>query len=338
MMSKSRGALQINRRFRGVGRIRRSSGTSNRKLYNRVMDMLEELQARPEYLRAVMDGQRHVLEIYEAYSVHGVYGLPPLDGFASLGSEMEAWLLGAELAATTRQSYASCMGAIVRAGRSDATVGDLPGILAKLRDTAKPVMFNTTRSVARSFLGDTLGRFSDLYRSASNVKPRKATRRPGNPQTPEAARYIAEQLGRYGGMWWTTCCTGMSGGPTGPYLNDWYDIEPDYIRVHGTKKGGRLRCVPRIATPMRTLCGHTKYLNMLKPLGIQPNDGRRTYEAWLEAAQIPPERRRRRMGHGPKDVTELYGDSYEMRELLPLDGKMLRDYIGSDPKAALKMG
>ena len=60
---------------------------------------------------------------------------------------------------------------------------------------------------------------------------------------------------------------------------------------------------------------------------ITPYDLRRTYMKWLELAVIPRTRRRLYMGHGAKDVSDLY-ETYEVTEFLIADAKKIRIALG----------
>jgi integrase len=56
-------------------------------------------------------------------------------------------------------------------------------------------------------------------------------------------------------------------------------------------------------------------------------DLRRTYANWLEAAGIPRTRRRMYLGHGARDVTDLY-ESHEVKAFLVEDAAKLRRFVG----------
>jgi hypothetical protein len=60
---------------------------------------------------------------------------------------------------------------------------------------------------------------------------------------------------------------------------------------------------------------------------ITPYDLRRTYMAWFQLATIPRTRRRLYMGHGAKDVSDLY-EAYEVTEFLVADAKKSRTALG----------
>jgi hypothetical protein len=323
------GTFEIDRRY-SVGRIRRASGTRSPKLFAKLLLMLEELEAKPTYLQAIRDGRMSVLDVWGAYQRYGLSRLPSFDAGRPLEATLDAWLARAELAGPSRRSYRSHTRRLLALAPRNATVGDVARLVAKYRDQAPAVTFNRTRAVMRSFVakGLGLGHYDELYREVSAVRPKRESPRGGHPQTPEQARAIAEALGRYGGMWWTLCTTGMSGGVEGPYFRDRFTVALDRIEIHGTKRPGRERIVPRLATPIRALCPYKAFRKLLAAEGVTPNDGRRTYEAWLEGAGIPKARRRRYLGHGVEDMTDLYGDGYPLDEFLAGDAERVLAYIG----------
>jgi|SRR6185312_6934212 len=70
------------------------------------------------------------------------------------------------------------------------------------------------------------------------------------------------------------------------------------------------------------------------PSEATPYDLRRTYANWLEAAAVPRTRRRLYLGHGARDVTDLY-EAHEVAAFLAEDAARLRRYVeGEDASAA----
>jgi len=61
---------------------------------------------------------------------------------------------------------------------------------------------------------------------------------------------------------------------------------------------------------------------------LAPYDLRRTYANWLEGAGIPRTRRRLYMGHGARDVTDLY-ETHQVLQFLREDAAKLADFIGA---------
>jgi integrase len=341
-----KGNLRIKRTFPVGVTLRVSSGTKDRKLYKRLMDALEKCQERPEYLRAVRDGRMGPLDLYDLIDRKGIDGLPRLEGRELLEPAFERFLAtattrrGTNLSDKTVSTYRSSLNRLLTFGPTNPTVGDLPRMLKQAREAMPATMFNMCRAVAQTFVVRALGRYTETYNKCGNVEPRAHTARKGNPQTPEDARRIAEGLPHpMGAMWWTLCTTGMSGGSYGPYFRNQFDIEPDRIAIHGTKREGRERVVPRVCTPIRPARPYNAFRAALEAFGVKPNDGRHTYAAWMEHAGIAKGRRRRYMGHGTEDITDHYGDGFKMDGFLADDRARLLDFIGSEPGlVTLKVG
>jgi integrase len=80
----------------------------------------------------------------------------------------------------------------------------------------------------------------------------------------------------------------------------------DRVAIHGTKRDGRDRIVPRVSNPTRRSMGWDQYGDALKALGLQPYDARRGFSHLMEEAGITRIRRKMYMGHALGDVTGGY--------------------------------
>ena len=59
------------------------------------------------------------------------------------------------------------------------------------------------------------------------------------------------------------------------------------------------------------------------------HDLRKTFSNWCEGAGIPRTRRRLYLGHGRRDVTDLY-EEHDVSSFLENDAKALRRFVGAD--------
>jgi integrase len=332
--SGGRGTFLIDRRYQGVGRIKRASGTNDEKVYRKLLLMLDEIAGagRTDVLRSIRDGTLRPLDVWSAYRQHGVHRLPTAEHLQPLQLAVEEWLKCAEIAAKTRRDYTYVLNAVTDDAPSAAPITQLPTLLASYRYRAKPRMFNVARSACQAFLRDTVGRYHQLWVEVANVRPRRVRPKRGNPQTPGEAGMIAQPLGPYGGMWWTMCCTGM--GPSEYWDREWEILE-DRIVIHGTKREGRDRIVPRVTTPVRPLILYPAFRRHLLEAtdgAVTPYDARRSFAHWLEEAGIPRTRRRQYLGHGKRDVTDIYED-FPVQRYLGEDAQRLREHIGREPRA-----
>lgn len=122
--------------------------------------------------------------------------------------------------------------------------------------------------------------------------------------------------------------TGM--GPK-EYWGEW-ELQPDRIAIHGTKRAGRDRVVPRVGDVVRPKRGYQPFRVALAEASkstVRPYDLRRSFATWLEASGIPRTRRRLYMGHGAKDVTDLY-EHVQVAAYLEEDAGLLRRFLGRD--------
>lgn len=114
-------------------------------------------------------------------------------------------------------------------------------------------------------------------------------------------------------------------------LGGWWREETTHLRVHGTKREGRDRNVPIVRAPVRPVCWEGKFRQLLAEASggqVQPYDLRRSFAHWMELARIPRTRRRLYMGHGKRDVTDLY-EFHEVQRFLEEDGATLRTWLAA---------
>lgn len=339
--SHGRGSWIVERTFRRVGLVRRATGLADRTEaveLERLLVRLSQLR-RDEILQAFRDGLVSGDELFRAYQQDGIDGLPTVEHIKPLREAVATWLAESRLAERTGRDYKATFDRLLASADERARVADLPDLLKRYRDEAKGGRsFNLARAITRSFVSTVSGRYGRLWSELGNIRPRPTHRRSGSPQTPDDARAVSRALGRYGGMWWSLCTSGMSGGPDGPYFLEQFEVvrqkakhgEVVGLAIHGTKRRGRERVVPLLFTPVHPLVLYPAFARALRHVGLTANDGRRTYEAWLEASGVPKARRRRYMGHGVQDVTDLYGDEYPIWAFLGSDTQRLREHIGDD--------
>jgi integrase len=125
-------------------------------------------------------------------------------------------------------------------------------------------------------------------------------------------------------------------GPT-EFWGKW-EVRDDRILVHGTKRAGRERFIPRFTTVIRPAVLYPAFRRALaKHSALKPYDLRRTYANWLESAGIPRTRRKLYLGHGSTDVTSLY-EWHEVEQFIAEDRAKLAAYVfGATAKAKLRL-
>jgi integrase len=329
--------LIIDRTFKGVGRIKRATGTTNpaiRRKYSRMLTAFAD-ESRVDLLRDLRDGRISFAEALDAYQRHDLDALPSGSTARPLAKAMKAWLDRQRLAKTYSPSWVISLEQsrkyFLKQSRK-ALVADLPKVLEALRDTPwamkHPRSFNVARTAGLVFVRSTLKRSHPLYLAIHAVERRKM------PARKHASPLSVEQMVNWfpnpetddvDAFAWGMATTGM--GP-GEYWGVW-SVKADRIHVAGTKRKGRVRDVPKIHTPkpptMHTQTWSRKVTSRTRH-AVQPYDFRRTFANWMESAGIPRTRRKLYMGHGTADITDLY-ERHEVEAFLVDDAVKLDAYV-----------
>ena len=334
---QGRGTLVIDRRFPGVGRIKRATGTTDRSVFKSLSGMLDILynMGRVDLLRAIRDGKLRLHDVWATFRLGHLNELPDVDSLKPL---REAWIEWARASDVSGRYKADRERSLHRLGVTrEHAITELPELLVAYRFNCQREQhapaFRQTKSIVQAFLRDRLGRSHAIYVRVSDIQSLKAgPKGKPNPQTPEQARVIREALGKHGDTWWAMCCTGMM--PDELWGGKW-KVGPNYIHIMGTKREARDRKVPRIFTPVKPLLSQATTFNhaLTKATGgtVQPYDARRTFSHWLEEAAITRTRIKMYMGHAAKDVTDLYL-RHELAAYLESDAELLRAYLGTERK------
>ena len=328
-----RGTLVLDRRFPGVGRIKRATGTTDRSIFKSLSGMLDILynMGRVDLLRAIRDGRLRLHDVWATFRLGHLNELPDVDSLKPLRETWVEWARGSDVSGHYRKDREKSLRRL--SVTKEHAITDLPGLLMSYRlkcqrERHAPA-FRQTKSIVQAFLRDFFGRSHALYMRVSDIQALKAgPKRKPNPQTPEQARVIREALGNHGDTWWAMCCTGMM--PDELWAGKW-KVGPNYIHIMGTKREARDRKVPRIFTPVKPLVRQpTTFSHALTRATdgtVQPYDARRTFSHWLEEAAITRTRIKMYMGHAAKDVTDLY-QRHELAAYLESDADLLRAYLG----------
>lgn len=328
--------LPIDRRFKGVGRIHRASGTMDPDVRRRILRAMTTVyqDGRLDVLRAVRDGVVSFLEFLDAVTRRQLDTLAIGDTAPKLADAMKEWIEDA-----TPDYSKKHAGALETSRRyfekhdKEAKVADLPRILEELRKTLgkrHPRSFNMCRSSALAFVRGTLKRSHRLYTETQAVEPRKVPKHaPRGQITPEIARnfFPHPESDVIDAIAWAMLTTGMG---SKEYYEDRWATLADRVRIYGEKRGGRRRDVPLVQAPAVPTLGRDRFEKRFRERfqsAITPYQLRRTYAQWMEAAGIPRTRRRLYMGHGVKDVTDLY-EQHELSAFLVDDAVKLRKYAG----------
>lgn len=340
--SNHRGTFVVKRVFAGVGEIRRASGTTDRRLYRQLDEMLSTLYqgGRLDVLELVRDGQLKLLECWKHYRLGDWKRLPTAYDFEPLVTAFTAWIEHHTCSEQHRQSLRASADALTAIAGKAATISDLPAAVARYREQCdgKARTFNLARSAARTFLKHKTGRYSRLWQDVSNVPPMEVTaKRRKHPKLPDEARAIRHALNRNAGdMWWSLCTSGMR--VRAEYLAGQWRVQENHIVIKTAKHDDASRMVPliwRAVQPALTYWGFRQALRKLED-EVTAHDARRTYMQFLREAGIPRIRRKLYLGHSVGEVSDLY-EWHEVKKFLAADAKKLRTYL-SEPAVLEAVG
>lgn len=253
---------------------------------------------------------------------------------------LESWAEKHECAESTRADIRTAIRHIMKAKgvRKDTPASELPSIVRGLRDPmrATPVAFHRLRAYMLSYANIEHGARSEIYlgveevrryRKVEGKRPRKLMRRPltvaeldavcaaftdhvykrGNSKTPGviSAKDLSD-------MAWTLAMTGMR--PQEYWRRDGATWLPriDHVWVDGTKTAAAKRPTFPFLTA-EPACGEQFFRSRFAAAtekvlreALDAYSLRRTFSAFCEEASVVPSRRESYMGHGPKNVDELY--------------------------------
>lgn len=346
--SHGKGTFVIDRSFRGVGRICRSSGTEDPKLFGNLNHMLDTLAqgGRQDVLEQVREGMLTPLQVWQHYRLGRWDDVPTVQHLQPLIETVHRWALAYVCSEEHREKdLLRSLTAITPHVRVGATVAEIPESLERYRGVCEARethrTFNIVRSTFQAFLRSTLAkrRRDPLYQLTAAVEPLPVGESENkHPQTVEQAREVMQKLGaRDGAYWWSLCVTGMN---PKEYFSEYrgqrgrFAVEAGRVRIWGTKRPGRSwngkgRLVPLVSLVVRPACTANAFAQALKraEVVVTPQDGRRTFMNWLEHAGVIRTHRKLYLGHGARDVSDIY-ERHEVEEFLAEDGKRLRAFLG----------
>jgi hypothetical protein len=328
---KRGGSLIIDRVFKGVGRIKRASGTTNPAVRRKLDAMLTRLadDGNVELLRAIRDGKLSLLEVYDAFRRRALEQLPTGGTARPLAASMRAWLEGFTCSAKHRESIEYSIRYIERHAPK-ALVADIARVVDELRITIgreHPRTWNLLRSHAQTYVRETLKRSHPLWLEVAACEPLevKSTRRP-RTLTPRELRdrFPAPDTDPVDAIAWGMATTGML---QHEYWGRW-EVRRDRVHIAGTKREGRVRDVPLVWRPAVPQLHRRTFENKLRERcpDMEARDLRNTFATWMEDAAVPRTRRRMYLGHGKKDVTDLY-ERREVDAFLAEDAEKLRQFL-----------
>lgn len=343
-----RGTFVLDRQFPGIGRVRRASGTTDRRTFRAINAMLSECYAigRHDLLRALRDKQLSPMTLYATYREQGLSALPAADTFRPLEQAWTKWSAGRDVSAEQRRTDAKALRRLTR-GAGDLTISALADRVLQIRSkyeaSRQPVAFNRTRAAAMAFLRDTFGRRHPLYGAVQAIPSLQVKRSPHKakrePLTVAQVHAIASRLpADRAAMVWTLCASGMN--PKEYWVDGW-TVGAYALEVRGEKRAGRRRLVPLLldrkvyvapACAQRTLNKALAAIASGDVPHVTLYAFRHTFAHWLELAGIPRTRRRLYRGHGKQDIGDEY-EGHEVARFVREDGAMFAAWLKNELRA-----
>jgi integrase len=354
---KGWGTLMIDRRFRGVGRVKVPTGTHDVAEWGRINAFLTTCYpGRIDLLRGLTGGRNRRLytlpELWTAFHTHGLDRLPTAETLQALQTSARSWAKGLP-AGEHRRKIESTIERLVHLDPA-ARIHDLPELLRRDRDRSNDriVAFNRARSHMSAFLRDLLGADHRLYQALRAVPPLKPAKKQAGPRAgrPLEANELEAVIAALGGAY-GEAARAMADTSMGPkeYWEDGFEALPDRVLIHGEKREGRDRFVPRLGQVPAPRISRSGFEQRLKRVmkndrkrkepqlpRVTPYAFRRTFAHTMELAGIPRTRRRLYMGHGPRDVTDLY-EEHEIVAFLQEDAERILAHLGKARQMSMRL-
>ena len=341
--SKGRGSFVIDRRYKGIGRIRRASGTSNLKTYNQILSMLTEFYqtGRHKILEEIKDGVISPLQAFAHWREGRLEHLPTSETLLTLKDTFSKWLKQHNIAKSTRANYALQYDYFVRQVGDSVMLCDLPVALAEYREFCDEKetfrTFNMVRTALQAFINSRFSSDDPLYHRLRAVK--KLTEVPKMDHktlSPADVGFALETLMDIGtgDHYWMAATLYLTGMRLGEYLGNHWETLKDRVIIRGTKSKAAKRIVPLLSSAMvRPTRGHKMFRRALSKEGIRPHDLRRSYAHMLEMSQIPRSRRLSYLGHSHTDTLDRHYEAHEVTQYLLEDAEKCRKYINESVEA-----
>lgn len=352
------GTFNFDKQIRGVGRFRCASGTTDKKVFRRLDDMVNGLidQGRLDLIDAMKTRKLSMMQVYNAYRVGELDRLPSVDQLIPLRDALEKFAESHECGERHRESLWTFHAHTDRIAPQGAAVPALPEVLKAMRTemAETPRAFNVRRSVAQAFVRSRYGKGSKLWLAVAQIAPLKVVpKKIKHPATVAEMLALCEALPttiyKYGvkqpcdmaGMAWSMATTGMRTNVE--YFDVEWEQKDGWVEIGTGKKDKAVRRVPLIREPVIPECDYQVFADALRAASsgqMSPYDLRRTYANWLEAAGIIRIRRALYMGHGNLDITGRY-EWHDVKAFLAEDGQKVKAWLDAEivkAEAAKKPG
>jgi hypothetical protein len=347
-----KGTLFVDKRYSGIGRIAQRSGTMSHSILARIKAAMDETYSmgRSDVLERLRDNTITIQEFYSAYKQGEMQSLKTasdLKVLKTLEGRMPAsplfdWLdslspTDKPRSMTTRRGYRGRFTQFLKIVPAGARLSEIPEYLEKLRDQfnreEKFRSFNETKHALQAFLRQhdkKLKKRNPIYQQVAAIEPLSYTveRHPNALSIVDAFDLMDRMSPEAAQMWRTLIMTGMLWKE---YTQDGWDLLEDRVLVHGVKRSGRERILPRVDSnlvPATLSYKHfRKELRRASKRTVIPKDARNVWARLMEEAEILETHRQAYMGHGSKNITGYYSTPRMVHEVLNADAAKLSAYI-----------
>lgn len=349
------GSLMIDKRFRGIGRVKVASGTLNKATYNAYLTALNDLYASGQFdpILALKEKRtvgtegtvtpKMVYDWWRDRSKPVPWSKDNVNAFDSLNAFIESAGGDRRLADTTRRTYAKRLNVLeTKFGISKLSLRELPEVLEKYQrecESKQPpqeAAFRNTRALLQGCIGDVLGSDSAAYKAVVKlglVRTRglikKVKQNPFTPSELDAALKACDDT-VFSDIVWFMCCVGC--GPK-EFFEDGWEFESDkVIRVYGNKNKRRFnRPVPVVFQGLRpnpAALGKRMFSKKFQQVfpTHTPYDLRRTFQTWCLKAGVDRMHFKVYSGHA-LSISEHYTEE-DVNRWIDKDRVLLADYIG----------
>lgn len=341
------GTLVIDWQRKGIGRIKKNSGTDSISVKDRYVDLLDRLYSagKVDALTALKDNKVTFTELFD-WERNGIGTTPPWEQY---GRPIEAYIQdyyltgnshknNQALATRTISGYKNCFKQLLLHSRGKASLKDLPHLLKEYQNACiKKNIWRTYNQARTASLGlvrhATKSRSTTLYQNIKNIgllqRPDITPAYENNPFSVNeldkafAKKDIDERLRN---TIWFLCLTGL--GPK-EYLEDGFSVKENIITIYGKKKTSRVRRVPVVFAGViqEKWCAYRKLLKDFH--AVFPDrtlyDCRRTFKTWCNEAGVSYLQSTIMMGHATSiSHREAYGKVPERKWLGEVGQKLYR--------------
>lgn len=338
-LDHGRGTYVLDFHVKGIGRVRRASGTTDLRTYNDIKAMFRLLKkmGRQDIIRAVYDKLVTPMEVWERYRTGKLDQLPSAESIRGLWGPDGALAVWHQKIKTMHRANSVRQAWLALAKldpKAKGSIADLPKLLATYRIQCEAAehgqSFRSVRNNVRAFLRDTVGKSHPLYVAVAHMATVAIDREPGNPFTAAGlAAFLKDVEAKYDAE--TTAMArslAFSGMRPVEYWREWEHLTPDVIRVLTAKQrnGKKLyRRVPVVVEITKPTTARRTFEDRMREVTREHvcYDLRRTYMHLAEQAAIPRSRRMAYLGHAAGDVSGRY-EEHEVTAYLAGDVAQLR--------------